>query len=845
MGDDPMTTEPLMEILAGWPGRWRYPELATALAGGHPLDGLGAAMRVLSGLADPVTAAGGIERLIAVGEFQLVDEVLTGEDASAGGEITPEGLRKLHEKLAEARRAARADIELRQATLAERARRAEVRPAPLPDLMELAQSRLADAQELLDGELEWIVAEEERVAEELTGRLSTAAASEAHRSAVQACIDAGEFPTARRLLEAGRVDMDSGGPSSVPRPPHWDSSLGTTLEEILLRYTPDSAQPQRSNHARFIDVGDSGQEVVEALRHLSAHMDEPNVGTFATVLGRMLGEDVRPLVATHDGGFQTTLLGLDDARLPGLQVTRRTGIPLWVAEADAPPPADLSRPLVWFVPAALRTEAHRPPGTAVLTAPDLLCLLARPPQGAQSGPASRRVNLLRAIVPQLIAPPTGLAGITDASLGIDLNSGASPRETLAWLLDLCGVAADAVVVDTLEYETGAHPLAAWVLLDRLLSEPPADRRLTPAELDAVRSNETRGLIRGRVTARLGAPERAVLGIAYTLHRDASFSAADVLTDVSLMGLDEEETDQAVQHLAPETVLPRLAGEALLREHPDGYATLGSGLGEVIAEGAENMAGRALRELVAQADDAEAAMMAMLAGQALVQVGHRSDNIVMGTQELLDALADEPDPDARARLLARIRENVARLSGGQYRRAFEELQRPPEECDLTDLVRKLGRRVEWQEGIEISLRGDGAGGAAVHAVRALLELALENLLVNAVQAMRKAEIPAERQEVSLSVRGTERDGPEDRPGPWNIVDIEDAGPGLTREDRARLLRGDTFSKHGSGGTGVREAREIVRRFGGAIEILPGSELLGGAHLRVWLPRTATDPARTRS
>ncbi|MBB6398888.1 signal transduction histidine kinase [Actinomadura coerulea] len=833
-----------MEILAGWPGRWRYPELATALAGGHPLDGPGAAMRVLSGLADPVTAAGGIERLIAVGEFQLVDEVLTGEDASAGGEITPEGLRKLHEKLAEARRAARADIELRQATLAERARRAEVRPAPLPDLMELAQSRLADAQELLDGELEWILAEEERVAEELTGRLSTAAASEAHRSAVQACIDAGEFPTARRLLEAGRVDMDSGGPSSVPRPPHWDSSLGATLEEILLRYTPDPAQPQRSNHARFIDVGDSGQEVVEALRHLSAHMDEPNVGTFATVLGRMLGEDVRPLVTAHDGGFQTTLLGLDDARLPGLQVTRRTGIPLWVAEAHAPPPVDLPRPLVWFVPAVLRATAHRPPGTALLTAPDLLCLLARPPQGAQSGPASRRVNLLRAIVPQLIAPPTGLAGITDASLGIDLNSGASPRETLAWLLDLCGVAADAVVVDTLEYETGAHPLAAWVLLDLLLSEPPADRRLTPAELDTVRSNETRSLIRDRVTAGLGVLERAVLGIAYTLHRDASFSAADVLTDVSLMGLGEDETDQAVQHLAPETVLPRLTGEALLREHPDGYGTLGSGLGEVIAEGAEEMAGRALRELVDQADDAEAAMMAMLAGQALVQVGHRSDNIVMGTQELLDALADEPDPDARARLLARIRENVARLSGGQYRRAFEELQRPPEDCGLTDLVRKLGRRVEWQEGIEISFRCEDAARATVHAVRALLELALENLLINAVQAMRKAEIPAERQEITLSVRGTERDGPEDRPGPWNIVDIEDAGPGLTREDRARLLRGDTFSKHGSGGTGLREAREIVRRFGGAIEILPGSELLGGAHLRVWLPRTATDPARAR-
>lgn len=604
MGDDTMTTDPLMEILAGWPGRWRYPELVTALADERTLDGPAAARHVLAGLADPVTATGGIERLIAAGEFQVVDEVLTGEDASAGGEITPEGLRRLHERLAEARQAARADIERRQATLVKRAHRADLTPAPMPGLTEHVQLRRADAQELLDGELARIVAKEEKVTEELIGRLRTAAASEAHRTAVQACIDAGEYPTARRLLEAGRIDMDSGGPSSVPRPPHWDSSLGVTLEEILHRYTPDPAQPQRPNHARFIDVGETGQEVVEALRHLSAHMDEPNVGTFATALGRMLGEGVGPLVAAHDGGFLTTLLGLGDARLPGLQVTRRAGIPLWVAGADAPPPADLPRPLVWFVPTARPAEVHRPPGTAVLTVPDLLCLLARPAQGAQSGPVNRRVNLLRAIVPQLIAPPTGLASITDATRGIDLNSGASPRERLAWLLDLCGVAADALVIDILEYETGAHPLAAWVLLDQLLSELPADRRLTPAELDAVRSNETRGLIRDKLTARLGPPERAVLGIAYTLHREAPFSAADVLADVSLIGLDEDETDQAAQHLAPDTVLPRLADEGLLREHPDGYATLGSGLGEVIAEGAEDMAARSLRELVETADDAD-------------------------------------------------------------------------------------------------------------------------------------------------------------------------------------------------------------------------------------------------
>lgn len=832
-----MTTEPLTEILAGWPGRWRYPELARVLASARPTDNAGVAACVLAGIADPVSAVEGLERLIADGEFGLVEEVLTGqpEDGPVGEQITDDGLRRLQESLAEARSAARAGAEREQATLAERARRAGVAPDPLPDLVEYVQLRGPDARELLDRELDRITAAEERLAGELRGRLRAAATSEAHSDAVKACIEAGEFPTARRLLEEGRIDMDSGGPSSVPRPPLWNPMMGRTLEEILLCYPPNPSK-DRPHLARFVDVDDAGVEVVEALRHLSAHLDEPTVGTFATAVGRLLGEDVRPLVAARDGGFQTSLLGLDDARLPGLLVTRRTGITLWVAGPGTPPPADLPRPVVWFVPAAKAAHARRPPGTAVLDVAGLLCLLARPPQGAQGGPPSRRVNLLRAIVPQLIAPPAGLAGITDTNIGIDLKSGASSRETLTWLLDLCGIAADAVVVDTLEYETGAHPLAAWVLLNRLLPEPPPEYRLTLAQLDAVRNRETRDSIRAELTASLDSGERAVLGIAYTLHQDAPFSADDVLADVSLIGLDQEDTERAVQNLAPETVLPRLVELALLRANADGYATLPSGLGELLTGNAEVLAVRALRELVEQAHDAHARMMATLADQALLQVGHRSDNIVMGIMELLSGLQDETDPDARAELVARIRENVGRLSGDQHRNALKDLQRPPAECDLDDLVRKLARRVEWQESVTISFQCDDPSGLTVHAMRALLELALENLLINAVQAMRHAEVPADRQEISVLVRGTRRDSPDGRQGPWNIVDIEDAGPGLTPTERTLLLRGDTFSKNGSGGTGVKESREILRRLGGTIEILPRSAMLGGAHMRVWIPRS---------
>lgn len=841
MGGGPMTTEPLTKILADWPGRWRYPALAKALgaapATARSLGDADAARCVLQGIADPVSAVDGLERLIADGEFRLVDEVLTGrsEGGPVGEQVTDDGLRRLQERLAEARSAARADAEREQAMLAERARRAGLDPDPLPGLVEHAQLRGPDARELLDRERTRIAAAEKKLAGELTQRLRAAATTEAHSAAVQACIKAGEFPTARRLLEEGRIDTDGGGPSSVPRPPLWNPMMGRSLEEILLHYPPHPSQ-DRPHLARFVDVDAAGLEVVEALRHLSAHLDEPTVGTFATALGRLLGEDVRPLVTARDGGFLTTLLGLDDARLPGLLVTDRTGVPLWVAGPGTPPPADVRGPVVWFVPAAGTTDTRRPPGTAVLDATGLLCVLARPPQGAQGSPPSRRVNLLRAIVPQLIAPPAGLAGITDANVGIDLKSGASPRETLTWLLDLCGIAADAVVVDTLEYETGAHPLAAWVLLNRLLPEPPPEHSLTLAQLDAVRNRETRDLVRAELTASLEARERAVLGIAYTLHQDAPFGAGDVLADVSLFGLADEDIERAVQNLAPETVLPRLAELALLKEHPDGYVTLPSGLGELLADGAEARAEGALRELVEQANDAHARMMATLTEQALTQVGHRSDNIVMGIMELLSGLEDATDPDAKAEYVERIRENVARLGGDQHRNALKDLQRPPEDCDLEDLVRRLARRVEWQEGVTISFQCDGSEGLTVHAIRARLELALENLLINAVQAMQQAQIPADHQEIAVRLRGAERNGPDGRHGFWNIVEIEDAGPGLTAAERERLQRGEAFSKNGSGGTGVKDSREIVRRLGGAIEFLPRSATLSGAHVRVWVPRS---------
>ncbi|MCX4704558.1 HAMP domain-containing sensor histidine kinase [Streptomyces sp. NBC_01373] len=826
-----MTTEPLLSVLAEWPGRWRHPGLADALSGGGTGTLDEAAAHVLAGLADPLTTTESIERLLEQGHFELVDEFLAecAADGPALQDTDPVDAARIRDALAAARLAARAEAERDLALLGERAIRAGLGSASLPGFLDEVNLRTSRAAALLDREREKrIVPAERSLRTRLERRLAELPDDRVDRKAVEDCLSAGEFPAALLLLESSHTEQENGGPAAVPRPPLWDPALGSRLEEILPHYSEEAAARTDHRLRRFTDVGETGGEAARALNDLVTRPEPTTAGAFARALGHLLGEDVRFPVTARDGGFCTAFVGLNDARLPRTTLHRDTGAVLWIADEDTPPPDDLLRPLVWFrTTGPQREPTGRPDGVAVLTATDLLRLLARPAPGTPAGPATRRVNLLRLLVPQL-----GVEGISDPDKGITLGRGVPPREGLAWLLDLLAVSAEAVVMDTLHYETGAHPVILPRLLGDLLSRLPSPRTLTLTALAAVRNRRTRDDLRAVLTAPLRLNEGAVLGMAYALHQHVPFRAADLAADMTFFDVPAEFAAETVRLLDVEAALAQLASHGLLSADGDTWATLPSGLGRLLAEDAEELVGSSLRALLERVEQADAHARIALTDQAMTVIGHRNDNRVASILDDLSRLEGSLPPEARD-VLDRLRDRASQFRGEHYQDAVAGFLRPAEPGDLVQTVQEVTTAVQHEYGVQIDVWPSAPELLRVHAVKAYVKIAVENLLMNAAQALGTVEDHAEGR-IVVRLQSADRGPDGGEPAPWCTVDVEDSGPGLTEDERAALRVGRTFSRNGSGGSGLALARELVRECRGTIEILEGSPL-GGAHLRVWLPR----------
>ena len=833
---------PLLDtVLRDWAGRSRHPGLAVALADGRTLAPGEAAALVLRGLAEPMTDAQGLHRLVDEGEFTVVADFLDTASSPAGPASTalPRGVRAgLDTRLDAAQQEALATVRSRVALLRRRASRSSTAlPAGLARRVEeAALRRCAEATALLDKAEAAVFRTEQRQQQELRAELGAAELSEAHAAAVLACLDANEFEAARRLLTAEDIDMNGSSPAWVPRPPRWDPALGRGLPEILSHYPPESVPPRHDYLTRYVRLGESDVPLLQSLRALAADRHETSVADFASCLSAMLGEDVRKPVTFRGNGYHTLLTGLDDARLPHLPITDPTGVGLWVSATDAPPSDELPRPLVWFVPTAGPAPAT-PAGVAVLTAVELLRVLAPPPAGLLSAPAHRRINLLRLLVPRL-----GPCALAFPGAGIALNGG-TPREALAWLLDLHAVVPDAAVVHALDYESEGHPLAMRMLLDEVLPQRSADGRLGHTGLALVRTPEFRARVRSEVTDGLPAEERAALGLAYALHPEEPFWVADILTDLPLAGLPDDFPRRSGQLFDAEEVLDRLCEQGLLRRAalPDGasgYRTLRAGLGALLSEGASEQAAAAVEVLLQRLEEARAFTRAAHTERAVRHHAHQADNNLAVILATLDELGEKLDDDAAAKV-NRVKQMLPRLGGEQIRTAVSGHQAPSTVHDLGELLLKVTRDVEFNEGVRITFRSELAGGAPVQAVRIGLETAFENLIRNAAQAVRSlraagsADAVRGGPDVVVRLRRPDEDDGPAGTGGWFQVDIEDTGPGLTEEESELLRTGEHLSRHGTGGTGLSATRGLVREAGGRLDILDRSPL-GGAHLRVRLP-----------
>ncbi|MGH7543610.1 MAG: sensor histidine kinase [Gemmatimonadota bacterium] len=177
----------------------------------------------------------------------------------------------------------------------------------------------------------------------------------------------------------------------------------------------------------------------------------------------------------------------------------------------------------------------------------------------------------------------------------------------------------------------------------------------------------------------------------------------------------------------------------------------------------------------------------------------------------------PDGDKLARTLTAIEEQAFRASRIIDNLSVFARPRPPElaPVDLAETVRQVlgllhGRLEEASVTVETDLASDAR---TTMADRFQLQAALAQLVLNAIEAM-----PAGgrlRVGVCWSASGVE-------------LSVADSGPGVAREDAARIFEAFVSTKRGAAGLGLCIVQTIAASHGGGIRLVeagvPGAEFV---------------------
>jgi two-component system sensor histidine kinase HydH len=223
-----------------------------------------------------------------------------------------------------------------------------------------------------------------------------------------------------------------------------------------------------------------------------------------------------------------------------------------------------------------------------------------------------------------------------------------------------------------------------------------------------------------------------------------------------------------------------------------------------AEGLIEQRAREQRELEEQLHQAE--RLAAL-GQMVAGISHEIKNplgIIQSTAELLGGMSDAGD--AQKRLSGVIREESARLN--RIVTEFLDFARPQKpnlrECHLEEIIHKnltfLGPELE-KKGIAVTHNLDGRS-FTLNADHDLLYRAFLNIFLNSIQAMEGGG------RLTVSVRGGKES--------W-LVDIEDTGYGISKDNLKRIFNPFFTTKEKGTGLGLSIVRKIIEGHGGSMAI----------------------------
>ena len=235
--------------------------------------------------------------------------------------------------------------------------------------------------------------------------------------------------------------------------------------------------------------------------------------------------------------------------------------------------------------------------------------------------------------------------------------------------------------------------------------------------------------------------------------------------------------------------------------------------------------RRLEELKAvQAELVDQERLAVL-GEASAVVAHEVRNPLGAILNAIAVLRRERGlSGAGGEAVGMIEEEALRLES--VVRDLLDVVRPleprPRAMSLVDLVRRtletcVSRGLARAEQLRLEV-ADGVGG--LEADEALLQLALENLVRNALQAGPSGG------EVKVRL--------EPRPGGVSLA-VEDAGPGVPEADAARVFEPFFTTRANGTGLGLAVVRRVVTAHGGSVRVGPRAG--GGARFELVLPATA--------
>ncbi len=855
-----MSEDLVLEVLAQWPRRWTYPALAIDLTEGT-VDADTAARRILDGLARPRGLVDSVLSLVEEGSYEKAESVLLEMlDARYPEEgalwLDGESWALAESTLTAAREHAVADMSRRSSDLAVRADAVGVDLPELGPLTELTSRSLTQARVLL-AELDKRVtkAESERC-ERIEARLDEAVlaagagfAVDSWASAVRDCLRAGEYQVADRMVTEGPYRTIEAGPRSVPPPPlTWPWPEYSTAE-VLTWYEDQFAAPGPEFSRFQVERSDTpARELLNSLSRLTEGVDALAVRDFATALAALLGESVAPEVhevreAGNRLGFRTTLFGLVDPRLPGLPLMSPRGVTLWVGEVTGSDtfPLPSAEPAIWFRP-ELRSSSKFREKIANLDVATLLRVIAPDVNNRQTRPGARRINLLRLLIPRFdVAAALGSAPVA-------LGTGASRRDSLAWLFDLFGLLPDGPVLDSLLHDSDGHPLVLRELLAALLTGSSDHGRVRQTGLALARAPEVRRDARARVLDSLvdHPVAKAVLMFMLEMPNGTDRVRVDQVAD-GIVKIAQASEDERVERLPIGEAFGTLVSLGLARPFADDMFLLpGPGLRDLLRgdrspRGLRDDLVAALENASEQLRQARLATEGRIAARVSRLIGHGLDNEVLAISGLLNAARSAVPDQAVGELIDAVLRRMDKLSGGAYLAAYDKALNRPEPVDVRDLVRAVIGDVELQlsSGIRIADISTDLQPVLVWTNRFIMEENLRSMMLNAVRAL-EAHMPPDGGLVAIHVQATGDDssGPPTVAEPRVVIEVHDNGPGFTPE--ALTLYQDIAAKGvawsdpalgGRHGTGIRQAVAWLGDYGGRLELPTRSDRFGGGCVRI--------------